>query len=164
MSCRCHRCGAITASRYATYTCPGCELPVVTPINATLTLCPVCATLTEIPERYLNLPLDEDESPNLVSDLETEEAIYSQAVYVSYEVPKNLRYKSRGGPQQAAPSSALGEASGGQELSMLSLSQAPDRPVAGADRRAVGRRNTGTMAVRPTAPRSKVLLVGKRIC
>lgn len=141
ISCKCRRCGIITPAQYTTFECGGCQTPTVVPINTLVALCPVCATVTDIPEQYLPITTSHSRGggsrgivPILHDDVEDGQDLTSKTIYVSYDEPKKRKKKkARASADQSNP------------LAVGSESPLPEETGGG------------------TAARHAVMLIGKRI-
>lgn len=102
LSCHCRRCGADTPAQYAVYQCQGCNgTQVAVSINTLTAVCPVCATITDIPETFL--PISLEEKPHgcgggtvpVLPSLEEERQNRNQNIFVTYEVERKNKKKNR---------------------------------------------------------------------
>lgn len=102
LSCHCRRCGTDTPAQYAVYNCQGCNgTQVAVSINTLTAVCPVCATITDIPENFL--PISIEENPNgcgggtvpVLPSEEEERQNRNQNIFVTYEVERKSKKKKK---------------------------------------------------------------------
>lgn len=102
VSCHCRRCGSITPAQYAVYHCQGCNgTPIAVSINTLTAVCPICATITDIPESFL--PISTEDNPfgcgggyiPVLPSAEEERQNRNQNIFVTYEVERKSKKKKR---------------------------------------------------------------------
>lgn len=108
-SCRCRRCASVTPAQYAVYHCQGCNgTPIAVSINTLTAVCPICATITDIPESFL--PISTEDNPfgcgggyiPVLPSAEEERRNRNQNIFVTYEVERKSKKKRK---QKSLPKS-----------------------------------------------------------